>query len=318
MRSTTVNRKSRGVVPLLALVLWTSSSADTPPTDPPASETPPPAAVLEARPLGEEERARRFGPRNEDDYRIGRQDLLDIRVFGLEELDQTVRVSSDGTIRLPLLGTIDVAGRTKTDLENEIAELLERDYVRDPQVSVFVKEFESKKVAVTGAVKRPGRYEMLGSKTLLEMISLAGGLDKDVGKEIIVFRSLADGRTERLPIDLEGLVFAADPSLNVEIRPEDIVYVPAIETVRIFVSGAVRKPDLYEVPRSEPVTVLKAITLAGGTTERAAEKRVQILRTAADGSRTTLVVNLRRIKRGLETDPVLQGDDLVLVPESFF
>ena len=252
------------------------------------------------------------------DYRIGRQDLLEISVFDVEELDQTVRVSDDGAITMPHLGRIAVAGLTKSELEQLIARLLEDRYVRDPQVTVFVKEFESKKVAVSGAVKRPGTYEMLGTKTLLEMISMAGGLDQDLGKNIIVFRRDEDGTVERLAVDLDKLVYDADPELNLVVVPGDIIYVPTVERIRIFVSGAVKNPDLYEVPRDEPVTVLKAITLAGGTTDRAAEKKVQVMRTESNGERVSLLVNLRAIKRGKAEDPILREDDIVLVPEAFF
>ena len=85
-----------------------------------------------------------------------------------------------------------------------------------------------------------------------------------------------------------------------------------------IVSGAVKNPNMYEVPRNEPVTVLKAITLAGGTTDRAAEKRVQIMRTDENGVRVAFQVDLRKIKRGKAEDPILQRDDIVLVPEAFF
>lgn len=252
------------------------------------------------------------------DYRIGRQDLLEIEVFDIDELSQTVRVADDGSITMPLLGRLTAAGRTKSELQDTIADLLRDRFVRDPQVTVFIKEYVSKRVAVTGAVRSPGAFEMLGRKTLLEMLSLAGGLDRDLGKEIVVFRRDESGATRRLAVDLERLVYYADPELNLVIEPGDIVYVPTVEKVRIFVSGAVRNPDLYEVPRAEPVTVLKAITLAGGTTERAAEKRVQIIRTDADGRRVTLEVNLKQVKRGKVEDPILHKDDVVLVPESFF
>ena len=228
-----------------------------------------------------------------------------------------MRVADDGSISMPLLGRLVVAGLTKTDLERLIARLLEERYVQEPQVTVFVKEYESKKVAVTGSVKSPGSYEMLGRKTLLEMISLAGGLDKDVGDEIILFRRVQGEGTQRIPVDLERLVYDADPKLNLTIEPEDIIYVPAVELMRIFVGGAVKSPNLYEIPRAEPVTVLKAITLAGGTTDRAALKRIQILRTDPDGRRVTLVVNLKKVRQGKAEDPLLQKDDLVLVPEAF-
>jgi len=186
------------------------------------------------------------------DYRIGRQDLLQISVFDLKELDQTVRVADDGSITLPLLGRLSVAGLTKGELEATIARLLEERYVRNPQVTIFVKEYESKKVAVSGAVKKPGTYEMLGEKTLLEMISQAGGLDAEPGKQIYIFRQNNDGgEAQRLAVDLDRLVYRAEAALNVALAPGDIVYVPNIEKVRIFVSGAVRNPNLYEVPRDE-------------------------------------------------------------------
>jgi polysaccharide export outer membrane protein len=276
--------------------------------------------VLQARPAGPElpPPADSFLQPGRADYRIGRQDLLEIQVFDVEELDQTVRVGDDGSITMPLLGRLVVAGLTKSELEELIARLLEERYVRDPQVTVFVKEYESKKIAVTGAVKRPGTFEMLGRKTLLEMISMAGGLDADPGREIVIFRQDDEGTTQRIPVDMERLVYAADPALNLSVEPGDIIYVPVVEKVRIFVSGAVKNPNLYEVPRDEPVTVLKAITLAGGTTDRAAEKRVQIMRTEPGGQRITLEVNLRRVKQGKAEDPILHKDDIVLVPEAFF
>ena len=127
-----------------------------------------------------------------------------------------------------------------------------------------------------------------------------------------------DGTTTLIPVSLRQLVYEADPSLNMVVAPGDIIYVPTVEKVRIFVAGAVRNPDVYEVPSDEPVTVLKAVTLAGGTTDRAAEKRIQIMRTDANGNRVALAVNLRKIKRGKAEDPILQKDDIVLVPEAFF
>ena len=251
-------------------------------------------------------------------YRIGRQDLLEIQVFGVDDLDQTVRVADDGSITMPLLGRIEVSGLTQVELESLLAQLLGQRYIRDPQVSVFVREYESRRVAVTGAVKLPGTYEMLGRRTLLEMISMAGGLDSDLGNEIFIFRRGKTDRTDRIAVDLDRLIYQADPSLNYPIHPGDIVYVPAVEKISIFVSGAVNNPDRYEIPRDEPVTVLKAITIAGGTTDRAALKKVQIMRTDPDGNRVTLLVDLKKIRQGKAEDPILQRDDIVLVPESFF
>jgi len=308
-----MKRRMLGAI-ILILAGALPAAGQAPPPDPTGESE----RVLEARPI---QTGSVFAPslsQSRSDYRIGRQDLLEISVFDVEELDQTVRVADDGSITMPLLGRLEVAGLTKTELEQNVAGLLAERYVRDPQVTVFVKEYTSKAVAVSGAVKKPGAYEMLGRKTLLEMISMAGGLDADIGKQIIIFRQQDNGTTERIPVDLDRLVYGADPALNVTVAPNDIIYVPAVEKVRIFVSGAVRNPDLYEVPRDEPVTLLKAITLAGGTTDRAAEKKVQIMRTDEDGSRVTLLVNLRHVKRGKAEDPILRPDDIVLIPEAFF
>jgi polysaccharide export outer membrane protein len=313
--------RRKAILLILPLLLSWPALAQVPP-----DTVPPPAPaqseeVLQARPVPSAvippapESFRRGG----SDYKVGRQDLLEIKVFDLDELNQTVRVADDGSITVPLLGRLQVAGLTKGELETLIARLLEERFVRDPQVTIFVKEYESKKVAVSGAVKKPGTYEMLGEKTLLEMISQAGGLDAEPGKQIYIFRQNNDGgEAQRLAVDLDRLVYRAEASLNVALAPGDIVYVPAIEKVRIFVSGAVRNPNLYEVPRDEPVTVLKAVTLAGGTTDRAAEKKVQVIRTRPDGSRLILPVDLRKVKQGKVEDPVLERDDLVLVPEAFF
>lgn len=307
----------------LMLVHSLGALAQTPPEPVPPSPVPAAPAQSEekltAKPVAPDQVLTPPVRRGGSDYKVGRQDLLEIKVFDLEELNQTVRVADDGSITVPLLGRLQVAGLTKGELEALLARLLEERFVRDPQVTIFVKEYESKKVAVSGAVKKPGTYEMLGEKTLLEMISQAGGLDAEPGKQIYIFRQANDGgEAERLAVDLDRLVYRADAALNVALAPGDIVYVPAIEKVRIFVSGAVRNPNLYEVPRDEPVTVLKAVTLAGGTTDRAAEKKVQVIRTKPDGTRLIIPVDLKRVKRGKIEDPVLQRDDLVLVPEAFF
>jgi polysaccharide export outer membrane protein len=304
---------SRGQWLLAAVALCLVAS--TPQAQEPVEER---TLTLQARPVSPEDLPSSFAGLDRSDYRIGRQDLLEIKVFDVEELNQTVRVSDDGSITMPLLGRLVVGGLTKTDLERQLAALLEERYVRNPQVTVFVKEYESKRVAVSGSVKRPGSYEMLGRKTLLEMLSMAGGLDRDLGREIIIFRRDDDGATKRIPLDLERLVYGADPSLNLAVEPGDIIYVPTVEKIRIFVTGAVKQPDMYEIPKDEPVSVLKAVTLAGGTTDRAARKRVQVMRSDADGKRVTLVVNLKQIQRGKAEDPLLAKGDIVLVPESFF
>jgi len=211
-----VGRKA--ILLTLPLLLSGPAMAQAPPdTAPPPATAPAPAdkdeEVLSARPVPADDTLFRRGG---SDYKVGRQDLLEIKVFDLDELNQTVRVADDGSITVPLLGRLQVAGLTKGELENLIARLLEERFVRDPQVTIFVKEYESKKVAVSGAVKKPGTYEMLGEKTLLEMISQAGGLDAEPGKQIYIFRQSNDGgEATRMAVDLDRLVYRAEAALNV-------------------------------------------------------------------------------------------------------
>lgn len=291
------------------LILWTPAMAETVNGSREAANSAAPATV-------ESSADGRSGDRGSD-YRIGRQDLLDIRVFELDELSQTVRVSGDGFVTLPLLGRLQAAGLTKTELEQKIAEGLGGRYVLEPQVTVFVKEFESTKVAISGAVKQPGRYPMLEPMTLLAMISQAGGLREDHGGQIVVSRELPDGTTQRSIVDLRRLV-RADPAANIKLEPRDVVYVEEQKRMRIFVSGAVNNPDMFEIRSGSPLTMMQAVTLAGGTTPRAAEKKVHIIRTDAAGQRKTLRVNLRKVKRGKAEDPILRAGDLVFVQQSFF
>src|SRR4029079_15487097 len=131
-----------------------AAAAEAPPAAP-APETEPP--VLEARRIVDLPVEARMPSlkKGGSDYRIGRQDLLQLSVFDLKELDQTVRVADDGSITLPLLDLLQVAGLTKGELEALIARLREERFVRNPQVTVFVREYQSKRIAVSGAVKKP-------------------------------------------------------------------------------------------------------------------------------------------------------------------
>ena len=126
--------------------------------------------------------------RQTGDYRIGPQDLLDINIFEAPELNRTVRVSENGEVSLPLLGGIHVVRLTARELENTLAARL-REFLKDPHVSVMVTAIESHPVSVIGEVNKPGVFQVRGSKTLLEMLSMAQGLAPDAGDEVLVMRN---------------------------------------------------------------------------------------------------------------------------------
>ncbi len=259
-----------------------------------------------------------FSSPSDDVFAIGPGDLLQIDFFDLDELDSRVRVLRDGTITLPLLGNFTIAGLTVRKAEQEIADILaERGLATDPQVSIFVEEFVSQSVSVQGAVQRPGVYQLRGNDTLLDVIGQAGGLTGEHGRQIVVLRRAAEGAERRAEIDLARLVEQGDLSLNISLRPGDIVLVPPARQLRVYVTGAVRQPGAFEYSSAEGITVLQAVIAAGGPTERANLRHVRITRLLPDGTKQRIKVNLKRIKRGKDEDLILQENDTVLVGEWF-
>jgi polysaccharide export outer membrane protein len=259
------------------------------------------------------------GTAREIDLVIGPHDVLDIQVFGMPELTRKVRVSPDGTVSLPLLGDVGIAGLSPQQAEDAIAaHLRAKDLLVNPQVTIFISDYVSRQVSVQGAVAKPGPYVMLGQKTLLDMIGEAGGLNDRAGKRIFVLRPFQTGGDERIQIDAEELIYEANPSSNIILQPGDIISVPYERTVRIYVNGAVQNPGEIEFPADEDITVLQAVTSAGGVTDRANERKVRVIRRFEDGTKQIIKVNLKKIRKGKAEDLLLEPDDIVDVPESFF
>lgn len=252
------------------------------------------------------------------DYIIGPKDLLEINVFGVNELDTTVRVSEDGLITVPLVGEVRVAGMTKGGVEKELTRLFEDRFLRNPQVTVFIKEYRSKKISLLGAVNNPGDYELLGRQTLLQIISKAGGLTEDAGKEIIIIRNQEDGSNSSFKISVEDLVQGGDAALNIVLQPGDIINIPIDKMVRVYVFGQVKNPGALQVKKSNIPTLLQAIAQAGGFSPRASRGKVTIKRVDDQGREIQMKVNAKDIIKGKKKDVRLLEDDVVYVPESFF
>jgi len=252
------------------------------------------------------------------DYIIGPKDLLEIKVFGQDELDTTVRVSEDGKITMSLLGEVDVQGLTKSGVERKLAQLFEEKYLHNPQVTIFIKEYQSNRVSVLGAVSNPGYYELLGRQTILQVISQAGGMTEDAGEEIIVIRQQGDGSNTALKISIEDLAVKGDVELNIFLEPGDIVNIPIDKTVHVYVFGQVRNPGALDVKRSKIPTLLQAIAQAGGFSERASKSGVVRKRKSDDDKETQIKVNVKSIIKGKKKDIQLLENDVVYVPESIF
>ena len=251
-------------------------------------------------------------------YRIGPGDLLEIKVFEVKELDQTVRVSEDGSITLPLLGRVVVEGLTQEGVVQKLTSLLSAKYVKNPQVTIFIKEYKNQQVAVIGAVEKAGSYELVGRKNLLQIISMAGGFSETAGNEVFILRERPDGAASAIAIDLKDLLVNGNQALNVPIEPNDVINVPVDKEIRVFVMGRVTRPGAVRAKLSEGVTLLQAIADAGGLAEGAKESAITISRKDPAGKEKKIKINLKDIIRGRKKDIVLQEGDVVYVPESFW
>jgi len=251
--------------------------------------------------------------RKEKEYEIGPEDRLEIRVWDQEDLTREVYVSREGVFSYPLIGTVQAGGLSVEQLEKEITDRLSRKYIVNPQVSVTVKEFKSKKVMVLGEVGVPGTYPLTGKTTLMEILTKTGGPTTNAGIEITVMRPRktpnAPGSQERsandevIKINLKRLL-EGDTSQNIYLEPNDTVYFS--KTGFYYVYGEVKSPGRFNLEMG--TTVLKAITTAGGVTEKAAVNRTKVVREKA-GQKSEMRVKL--------TDPI-EPEDIVVVPESFF
>jgi polysaccharide export outer membrane protein len=251
-------------------------------------------------------------------YRIGPGDLLEISVFEVAELSQTVRVSEDGSITLPLIGRVIVEGLTQEGVVQKLTELLQAKYVKNPQVTIFIKEYKNQQVSVLGAVTTPGNYELVGRRNLLQIISMAGGLSDTAGNEVFILREGPDGGTSSITIDLKDLLVNRNQELNVPIEPNDIINVPVDREIRVFVMGRVNQPGPITAKLSEGITLLRAIAGAGGLAEGAKQTAITIQRKDRTGKETRFKVNLKDIIKGKKMDMRLQEGDTVIVPESFW
>ncbi len=159
-----------------------------------------------------------------DDYQIGPHDLLDISVFQVQDLSRTVRVNSRGLISFPLIGAVQAAGLTSEELETSIAKKLSENYLQDPQVSVFIKEYISQRVTVEGSVQKAGVYQLTGSTTLLQAIAMASGVDALADENAVkVFRDNGSGARQTLVYDLEAI--RAGKTQDPPIKGDDVVVV---------------------------------------------------------------------------------------------
>ena len=239
------------------------------------------------------------------DYVVGEGDLLRITVYEHPDLTAELRLGADGNITFPLIGELSISGLSTLEIEKLLVRKLEDGYIRKAHVTVFIREYKSKRITVLGEFVKPGILKLTGDSTLLELISDAGGVTQNAGDLLFIQRVTEDGEEVTVTVDLKKLLEEGDVSANVAVREGDSIYLP--RAAFVFVTGEVKKPGAYKI--TPDLTVLKAITLAGGFTDKARKGKILIIRKDEEGSEVTTRVPF---------DELILSDDIIMVPLSFF
>lgn len=224
-------------------------------------------------------------------YRLGSNDVVRVQVFGEDDLSVERAVDGDGTITFPLLGALSVGGRTVQEVQDELTARLRAGYIRHPKVTVFIVKHRN--FTVSGEVKKPGGFEYREGVTVQEAIALAEGFTEKANRHEVMVTRLNGGNAQTIPVLLDA-----------PILPNDLIIVS--QAPRLYVNGEVRRPGDYMYEKG--LTIHKAVTMAGGFTEKAAKNRTKVLR-MINGQEETIPVKL--------DDPV-QPNDIIVVPQRFF
>jgi polysaccharide export outer membrane protein len=251
------------------------------------------------------------------EYPIGPKDLIEIRVLEIPELNVERRVSDAGTIELPLIGELSVSNLTASEVRDRLENLLRTKYVNRATVTVAIREYANKPVAILGAVRTPGSLRISGRWTLIQALSAVGGLTEQAGRKIFVLRGegVPDGQT--IEISTEELFRGSSDRWNIPLFPGDVVNVPARTMVTIYCVGEFKQPGAVQLDGDDRLTLLATIAKAGGLTDRSSST-IRIRRRGADGKDADTVVNFKRILAGKDPDLALRPNDVIIVKESFF
>lgn len=264
------------------------------------------AAVAQVRPNLMEE----AGKANLPSQRLGVDDLVAVSVYDAPELTRTVRVETDGSIRLPLIKEgIPASGLFPRQLESSIAQALKDEQILvDPLVKVTVVEYYSRSVAVMGAVKKPLTFQAVGVVTLLDALAHAEGLTELAGTEILLTRN---DKVERIPV--KRLIKDADPEVNYVLHGGEEIRVP--EASKIFVVGNVKKPGAFPIRDGNDESVLKMIAFSEGLLPYAA-KIAYVYRRDENGAKVEIPIQLEKIIQRKAPDVMLRVDDLLYIPDN--
>ncbi|MBS1875374.1 MAG: polysaccharide biosynthesis/export family protein [Acidobacteria bacterium] len=270
-------------------------------------------------------------PTGPSTYTLGPGDQIIVKVLDLDELspDRTgaIRIDARGDITLPLVGRVPAEGLTTDQFALQLATRFKK-FLHEPDVTVSLLEMRSQPISVLGAVQQPGVHQLMGRKTLFEVISIAGGLRQDAGHQVKITRRLewgriplrdaqddATGRFSVASVSVRSVMDASRPDENIEIKPNDVISVPRAELV--YVVGAVKKAGGYILGEHEQISALQALSLAEGLDRASAPGRARIMRAVPNSSeRQEIPVDLKKVMAGRGQDLPLKADDILFIPTS--
>jgi polysaccharide export outer membrane protein len=240
------------------------------------------------------------------EIQLGQGDLLGVHLFGIPDYTPGVRVALDGTIQLPLIGSVSVDGLSVHQAENLIAQRLkDAQMYRDPQVTIQLMESPNEVVTVTGELH--GVFPVAGGKRLFDVLALAGGIPPTASHTVVINRP---GITDPIVIDL-GTDPARSNYANAPVFPRDTVVVSRIGVV--YILGAFKNQGAFPLQQNAPMTLIKLATLGGGPNFEGSYGDMRLIRSIG-ANRTVVKVDLKKVINGQAPDPVLQADDIIFLP----
>jgi polysaccharide export outer membrane protein len=287
---------------MLVLLALTAMLQAPPPTAD-GKPTPPPATAA-------------TDPTKEGDYEVGAGDVLEINVFGNDDLSRVPTIQTNGAVSLPLLGEVQVAGLTVAEVKRKVTNLLAKDYLINPQVEVKVKDYQSQYVSVVGEVNSPGRKPIRGRMRLLDALLESGGFKTSSSGEVMITRTdgaFEDGK-KAVTVRISSSATIQD-QINLELRLRNGDIISALPKAFVTVDGEVNKPGRYAIEAD--LTVTGAVSLAGGRT-RFGSSDVKVRRSDAAGKVKIIEVDLKDVQNGKKPDVPLVSNDIVTVGRRVF
>jgi polysaccharide export outer membrane protein len=263
------------------------------------------------------------------DYLLGPGDIIEATVFGIDDLKgKALTLDSEGKISLPFINSVQLMGLTPREAELKVRTLYEASVMKNPQVSITVKEYHSQFVNVLGAVFKPGTYQLTRRAFLVDVLAMAGGLLTDKAEQkAYIHRAnalpVSDGSTAgesadkaTIEVDLLQLLEKGDISLNVPMYAGDVVSVPERIEKYFYVLGDVNKGGAFEIKKGEQITLSRALASAGGLLRTAKATKASVIRPNPDGTTKQIPIDIKKLLSGKLPDMDIMQSDVVFVPGS--